>query len=377
MSTLQRSSRQYFNYSNWLTLAWLLLLQGCQPTNRSVTTATHLLPTQVVAETYTNPVLNAPFADPSIIRVADGSFYAYATQGIRAADSFTNVQIAHSTDLVNWQLLAKDAMPEKPHWTRKNQEIWAPDVIRDGHTYYLYFASKHDSQNGMCLGVATSSSPEGPFVDAGAPLICGNTFECIDAQAFDDPATGKKLLYWGSAHLPLQVQELADDRLHFKPGSQPVALLDTARGTYANLIEAPYVVKRDNYYYLFYSGDNCCGDQAHYAVMVARAKSAIGPFETLAKANGHQDRDTTLLKQSGAWLAPGHNAIIRDDSGQDWIVYHAVNPADSKWTNADGSFKEVRKLLIDKITYQHGWPTIEGGSPSQQPRPRPMIKRNR
>ena len=44
--------------------------------------------------------------------------------------------------------------------------------------------------------------------------------------------------------------------------------------------------KRGDFYYLFYSGDNCCGPKAHYAVMVARSRSATGPFETLATATG-------------------------------------------------------------------------------------------
>ncbi len=48
-------------------------------------------------------------------------------------------------------------------------------------------------------------------------------------MAFDDPATGRKWLYWGSAHLPIRVQELADDRVSFKAGTHPVDIVSAHR----------------------------------------------------------------------------------------------------------------------------------------------------
>ena len=64
--------------------------------------------------------------------------------------------------------------------------------------YFLYYSGESDSKEGKCLGVAVSKSPIGPFVDNGEPLLCGSGFINIDPMAFDDPKTGKKLLYWGS-----------------------------------------------------------------------------------------------------------------------------------------------------------------------------------
>ena len=48
-----------------------------------------------------------------------------------------------------------------------------------------------------CRG--TVPSPAGPFVDMGLPLLLGMGFEYIDPMVFDDPVTGKRLLYWGRA----------------------------------------------------------------------------------------------------------------------------------------------------------------------------------
>ena len=61
------------------------------------------------------------------------------------------------------------------------------------------------------------------------------------------------------------------------------------------------------YYYLFYSGDNCCGPKANYAVMVARSRSATGPFETLEQATGKPH--SIILEKRGNWFAPGHNSV--------------------------------------------------------------------
>jgi arabinan endo-1,5-alpha-L-arabinosidase len=69
--------------------------------------------------------------------------------------------------------------------------------------YYLYYSAKPDAaltddKRGLCLAVATAARPEGPFTDIGQPLQCGESFVNIDPFDYDDPATGKRLLYWGS-----------------------------------------------------------------------------------------------------------------------------------------------------------------------------------
>src|SRR5690606_26828491 len=120
------------------------------------------------------------------------------------------------------------------------------------------------------------------FTDNGKPLLCGEGFVNIDPMSFDDPATGKRLLYWGSGFGPIKVRELAPDRVSFAPGSAEIPLIQVDKtddpANYQRLIEGVWVVRRQGYYYLFYSGDNCCGSKAHYAVLVARSRSATGPF---------------------------------------------------------------------------------------------------
>jgi len=227
----------------------------------------------------------------------------------------------------------------------------------------------HEPERGHCLAVATSSSPAGPFVDMGLPLLLGMGFEYIDPMAYDDPVAGKRLLYWGSGFQPIKVQELAEDRISFAPGSTPIDLVwpNGKNGGFPRLVEAAWVIRHDEFYYLFYSGDNCCGPDAEYGVMVARSKSATGPFETLEQAKGVPH--SLMLFKSERWLAPGHNSIVTDKAGQVWIIYHAidVNRPRQRQEDEDNS---RRILLIDKIEWKDGWPHV--GTPSDEAQPAPI-----
>ena len=323
-----------------------------------------------MAGSYVNPVMDADFPDPAIIQ-ADGFYYAYATQTERDGE-WINIQVARSKDLANWEHLG-DALPVKPDWAQETQDFWAPSVIADGGTYFMYYSATPDvcehPEKGHCLAVATATSPAGPFIDMGMPLLHGMGFEYIDPMAFDDPVSGKRLLYWGSGFLPIKVQELAEDRLSFAPGSEPIDLVrpNGKKGAFPRLVEAAWVIRHDDYYYLFYSGDNCCGPDAHYGVMVARSRDAMGPFETLEQARGIPH--SLMLFKSERWLAPGHNCIVTDEAGETWIIYHAIDVNRPRQTQ-DDEINSRRILLIDKIEWRNGWPHV--GTPSEDERAAPV-----
>jgi arabinan endo-1,5-alpha-L-arabinosidase len=309
------------------------------------------------ARSYVNPVLDGDFPDPAVLRAPDGLFYAYATQGARA-DRMLNIQVARSPDLVEWTHLG-DALPAKPRWAGAKQAFWAPHVLYDGtqKKYFMYYSAEPDEARGKCLAVATSEAPAGPFTDSGAPLLCGQGIEHIDPMAFDDPQTGKRLLYWGSGGLPIKVQELAADRQGFLPGSAPREIVfPEAREAYRSLIEGAWVTFRGGTYFLFYSGDRCCAREPRYAVMVARAGNAMGPFETLSDP---------ILERSAAWLAPGHNSVISDAAGADWMLFHALKA---------GERHGRRVMLLERIVYIDGWPRVAGNQPSAGPHAAPRVE---
>jgi arabinan endo-1,5-alpha-L-arabinosidase len=318
---------------------------------------------------YTNPVLDSDFPDPAIIE-ADGYYYAYATQTLRDGQ-WINIQVARSKDLIHWEHLG-DALPEKPEWAKTTQDFWAPSVIYDGATYFMYYSATPDvCRDGPdhALAVATSKNPAGPFVDMGRPFLAGKGFHNIDPMAYDDPATGKRLLYWGSGFEPLKVRELAPDRMSFAEHSHPIDLIwpNGKKGAFPRLVEASWLLRHEDFYYLFYSGDNCCGPDAEYGVMVARSESATGPFETLEQAKGVPH--SLILQMSDRWLAPGHNSIVTDNAGQVWIVYHAIDVNRPRQRQQD-EINSRRILLIDCIRWEDGWPYV--GIPSDEPRPAPI-----
>jgi arabinan endo-1,5-alpha-L-arabinosidase len=296
-----------------------------------------------------SPAIELNFADPTVINVS-GTFYAYATNA-----NNKHIQVAKSADLKHWQLL-NDALPQKPSWG--NIDFWAPHVLYDEglKKFTMFYSAAKDNKTPKCIGVAFADKPEGPFTDKGSPLICGssndkNNFINIDPMAFIDPATGKKLLYWGSGHEPIKVREMNDDWLSFKETTKPVNLIVVNREKqYDKLIEGAWIDYHDGTYYLYYSGDNCCGASANYAVLVARSNSAMGPFETYGQFKG--DNNSVILEKNSAYNAPGHNSIIKDNKGQKWIAYHAIPFA---YFNKG---RYPRWMYLKRIAYKNGWPKI-------------------
>ena len=327
-----------------------------------------MAPAVSAERTYTNPVIDSDFPDPAVIRASDGFYYVYATQSAGEGSVMRNLQVARSRDLVHWALLG-DALPVKPGWASHTQDFWAPDVIADHGRYILYYSAKPDTsltddKAGLCLGVATSARPEGPFTDSGHPLQCGPGFENIDPMAFDDPATGRRLLYWGSGFQPIKVRELAPDRLSFAPGSTAKPLLFPVKsddpGEYRHLLEGAWVTRHGGHYYLFASGDNCCGAKAHYAVIVARSRSAMGPFTMRARPGN------LVVEAGNGWVAPGHNSVIRDAAGAEWLLYHGVDLKRPRSHPTD-DINTRRVMLLDRLVWRAGWPEVRGKRPSHKP----------
>jgi hypothetical protein len=216
----------------------------------------------------------------------------------------------------------------------------------------------------MGIGVGWAGHPEGPYTFLQDPIIIGDGYRNIDSQTFIDD-DGTLYMYWGSHGSSLLVQQLAEDGLSLigkphdvlLPQHSPV-IIDADHGPSTqneSLIEAPWVIKRGDYYYLFYSGNAYYPDA--YSAMVARATSPLGPF------NKHGNNP--ILTTNRHFNAPGHNALIQDDVGQDWFVYHAYPQSHIGFGRA---------LLIDRIDWVDGWPVINGGrGPSHDRREGPIL----
>lgn len=295
------------------------------------------------ADKYSNPVIDYSLPDPSIIKGEDGYFYLYATEDIR------NLPIHRSKDLVNWEFVGTAFTDATRPDFEPEGRIWAPDINKIGDKYVLYYSMSVWGGEWTCgIGCAVSDRPEGPFKD------CGMMFRSngIKVQNSIDPFyiedNGHKYLFWGSFR-GIYAIELSEDGLSLKSGSSPVQIAGTA-------YEGTYIHKRGGYYYMFASIGSCCeGLKSTYTTVVGRSTSLFGPYLDKKGQSMMDNHHEILIHKNDSFVGTGHNSeIVSDNAGTDWLFYHAVSVA-----NPDG-----RVLMLDKIDWIDGWPSVEGNSPS-------------
>src|SRR5579884_3418359 len=407
-----------FTVSRWLllksffsSLAALLLLLLVFPLSvgaqvSSAPDASTLHVGTVTGGTYSNPIIAQTTPDPAIIKGLDGYYYVIATSDRWEDGSFHLLPIYRSTNLVHWQFVG-DAFSARPAWADPNAGIWAPDLQYFNHKYYMYYVvsatlalPKYGAPAGnSAIGVAVADSPAGPWQDAGdsaggsfqhgpivPPRACVyNTdpncyYATIDPAVFTDH-DGQRYMYYGSFFGGTVVQKLSADGLHVTGSTYQIGHWDHYEGTYV----VRHDVNRKAYYYNFSSAANCCnGPETAYSVEVSRATSPLRPFvdqngfqmltpsaqpvptqrpsdDPAGDNVGAQGGGYPTLKPNGnKWRGVGHNALITDLSGQDWIIYHGIDANDG-WVN--GSNISFRQLLLDRIDWtEDGWPVVNDGA---------------
>jgi arabinan endo-1,5-alpha-L-arabinosidase len=315
-------------------------------------------------------------ADPSVIHAAapgDDAWYLYCTTDpLSGSDRdaagnliFHLIPIFRSTDLVNWTYVG-DAFTERPGWVEDTAGLWAPSVEYFNGQYYLYYTAQNSDLpgGGSAIGVATSPSPIGPWTDSGAPAVEPHAPECcpndrrwtFDAAIIMDDA-GQRYIYYGSYFGGISARELSADGLSSDPATQ-------VQITIANRYEGAFVVKREGFYYLFVSATDCCrGPLTGYSVFVGRSESPLGPFvdaEGVSLLEGRVGGTLVLSMNGNRWVGPGHNTVITDLAGQDWIVYHAIDRNDPYFAGTLNFTK--RPVLMDALDWVNGWPVVRGGA---------------
>lgn len=329
-------------------------------------------------KTYKNPVYGSDFPDPTVIRAADGTFYAYAT-GCKAKKS---------TDLVKWTDVP--GVISRPTWNdstyldaegKKKTDyysLWAADVSYVDGKYVCFYASAlwgNGSRTG--IGVAVGDTPT-KFTDKGkvfrsTEIGVKNSIDPCYVEEFD-----KKYVVWGSFN-DICIAELTDDALAIKDftpinNPQPNGSWTRHKGVTklaGGAFEGAMIYKRGQYYYLFCSVGSCCeGGNSTYRTVVGRSTKLLGPYVNKQGGQMVSDNYTTIIKgnegDEGRWKGPGHNSeIITDDNGDDWLLYHSYD----RNNNFNG-----RLMLLDKITWsKDGWPSVNDGYPSSDEMPAPVF----
>jgi arabinan endo-1,5-alpha-L-arabinosidase len=325
---------------------------------------------------YANPVWSATLAaDPDVLDNggAHHDYWAYLT-----GDGFP---ILRSSDLVRWRP-AGTAFPRRPAWVRGgNWDPWAPNVtMTDGpcpgtaspHCYVMFYTGRSRQFAVNCIGVATATSPGGPYNDlgplagpaadaVGRPIGCGDNagFALIDPSVFIDPAGSGAYLYVSASYIcpagstscgahsgtlapTISVIPLTSSLLAAAGPRTPLFAGQPggweAAGVSAPTVEAPAGLLHDGTYYVLFSG----GSWRHaYGMGYATGPSPTGPFTQAA---------APILAQTRAVFGPGGgDQPVLGPHGGLWLVYHGRRGTDTG----------PRWLWIDPFS----WHPNPGGGP--------------
>ena len=301
-----------------------------------------------------------PVHDPVMIKQKD-TYYLFATGN--------GLSVYSSKDMKTW----RKHMPvfsKTPEWVTKalpnyrGSSMWAPDISYHNGKYYLYYAVSAFGKNTSCIGLAVnktldSASADYKWEDMGKVIqsVPGrDLWNAIDANLIMDENNIPWLAFgsfWEGMKLVKLNSDLASvaqpEEWHtIAKRPRDFLMHDTLAGNAA--IEAPFIFKKDKYYYLFVSWDYCCrGESSDYKVVVGRSEKVIGPYLDKNGVSLAQNGGTLMVQgDNKEWFGAGHNSAYTFD-GKDYIIYHGYDAKD----------RGRSKLIIQEMRWVNGWPAIQ------------------
>lgn len=300
--------------------------------------ANALLPRQNV-----NPgvVTGATFIhDPTVVKTSSGTYLAAYTGD--------NVQLKTSTDRTHW-VDAGPVFPNGAPWTTTYtggaKNLWAPDISYRNGQYYLYYSASSFGSSRSAIFLATSpTGASGSWTNKGLVIqsTTSSGYNAIDPNLIVD-ASGKWWLSFGSFWSGIKMISI-NPSTGLRQGTSLTSLAYRPSGDHA--VEAPVIVRRGNYYYLWVSFDYCCkGASSTYRIMVGRSTSVTGPYVDKNGKSMMEGGGTQMMSSHGSVHGPGHCTVFAD-SDADVLVYHYYNNAGTA------------QLGINLVKYVNGWPVI-------------------
>lgn len=240
--------------------------------------------------TYKNPILNADYSDPDVIRVAD-TFYMVCSDF-----HFMGMPVLSSKDLVNWTIINQiynrlDIDPGYSNMSKYARGSWAPAIRYHDHQFYVYFCTPEEG-----LYMSTATDPAGKW----SPLV-----EVKRIPKWEDPCP-----FWdddGQAYLghsrtgagPIIIHKMSAD------GKQ---LLDTGVTVYKGpTAEGTKIYKRNGYYYIIIPEGGVGGGYQ----TALRSKSIYGPYE----------RKVVLQQGNTKINGPHQGGWVELASGESWFLH--------------------------------------------------------
>ena len=282
--------------------------------------------------------------DPVMAKEGD-TYYIYAT-GI-------GIQQMTSKDRKTWTVLPQPVMTVIPGWTTDSvpgfgSHVWAPDVIQWHGRWWLAYSCSTFGKNGSAIGLLSSRSLAANLWKDEGCIVCsrdwkvnadvttsGDNWNAIDPNFVIDDEDNPWLV-WGSFWDGIQLARL-DTTMHlatkpvtiarrYSPGDTNAAENPTSRFAGRNAIEAPFIFRHADYYYLFVSWDYCCrGAKSNYRVAVGRSKQVSGPYLDRNGKDMIEGGGTLFLEgDKKEWEAVGHCAVYTFDD-EDIFICHGYS----------------------------------------------------
>jgi arabinan endo-1,5-alpha-L-arabinosidase len=114
------------------------------------------------------------------------------------------------------------------------------------------------------------------------------------------------------------------------------------------IIEAPYIIHRDGWYYLFLSHNSCCKrENTQYKLLVGRSRDLKGPYVDHEGTPLLDGGGTVLIEREGTMIGTGH-ADVYSEGGYDYLVHHAYD--------SERGYEPI--LNIRRMNWdEEGWPS--------------------
>ncbi len=296
-----------------------------------------------------------PVHDPCIIE-ENGIFHLFSTSNAGESPGFIHWRT--STDLREWKFKGA-VFPEFPAWVKselqKTQGMWAPEIIHTNGAFRIYYSLSVFGQNTSIIAMASTptldtSNPSFGWKDEGIVYRSNqrDDFNAIDPNVFID-TDNKQYLSFGSFWTGIKLIEI--DPLTGKPYDINAKLVSLARRRFPGAIEAPTIIKRGDFYYLFASFDFCCqGANSTYFMGVGRSNNIKGPYIDRDGLKMMNEGGTIVLHsvqdKTNRFKGPGGGSILKIKD-REVLVYHAY----------DANDKGAPNLRLSVIQWtQDGWP---------------------
>lgn len=285
--------------------------------------------------------------DPEIVRDGDTHYVLSTNDG---------VPIRRSTDgMRSWQWMERVFPDQLPDWAASEvpgvEAPWAPGVAYFNGRFHLYYSLSTFGSQRSVIGLATNvtldrASPAYEWVDRGKVVesFAGDDHNAIDAAVVED-AEGGLWLAWGSWWGGIKMRAL--DRETGMTSRTDTTLHSLARRPVEHAIEAPYIIRRGEHYYLFVSFGLCCrGAESTYTVRVGRSETVTGPYLDRSGQSMMAGGGSLVLAGYGNVRGPGHASVLAEGEHH-LLVHHFYDASDNGTPHL-----QIRPLLWD----EEGWP---------------------